>query len=34
VESFGKSAPAGQVYAALGLTPQKIADAAKKLIKG
>ena len=33
VESFGKSAPAGQVYAALGITPEKIAAAAKKLVK-
>ncbi|OGR67246.1 MAG: transketolase [Elusimicrobia bacterium GWC2_61_19] len=33
VETFGKSAPAGQVYAALGLTAEKIAAAAKKLVK-
>ena len=33
VETFGKSAPAGQVYAALGITPEKIAAAAKKLVK-
>ncbi|MEK7720961.1 MAG: transketolase C-terminal domain-containing protein, partial [Elusimicrobiota bacterium] len=33
VESFGKSAPAGQVYMALGLTAEKIAATAKKLVK-
>jgi len=33
VESFGKSAPAGQVYAALGLTAEKIAAKAKKMVK-
>ena len=33
VETFGKSAPAGQAYAALGITPEKIAAAAKKLVK-
>ncbi|HAT71889.1 MAG TPA: transketolase [Elusimicrobia bacterium] len=33
VETFGKSAPAGQVYAALGVTPEKIAAAARKLAK-
>jgi transketolase len=33
VETFGKSAPAGQVYAALGLTAEKIAAAAKRLVK-
>jgi transketolase len=33
VETFGKSAPAGQAYAALGVTPEKIAAAAKKLVK-
>ena len=34
VESFGRSAPAGQVYAALGVTAEKVAEAAKKLAKG
>jgi len=33
VETFGKSAPAAQAYAAFGLTPEKIAAAAKKLAK-
>ncbi|MDO8804468.1 MAG: transketolase [Elusimicrobiota bacterium] len=33
VESFGKSAPAGQVYAALGLTAETIAARAKKMVK-
>jgi len=33
VETFGKSAPAGQIYAALDLTAEKIAAAAKKLVK-
>ena len=33
VETFGKSAPAGQVYAALGLTAEKIAEAARKLAR-
>ncbi len=33
VETFGKSAPAAQAYAALGLTAEKIAAAARKLVK-
>ncbi len=33
VETFGTSAPAGQAYAALGLTAEKIAAAARKLVK-
>ncbi|OGS11137.1 MAG: transketolase [Elusimicrobia bacterium RIFOXYA2_FULL_58_8] len=33
VETFGKSAPAGQIYSALGLTAGEIAAAAKKLVK-
>ena len=33
VETFGKSAPAGQVYAALGLTAARIAETAKKMLK-
>ncbi|MCM2266157.1 MAG: transketolase [Elusimicrobiales bacterium] len=33
VETFGKSAPAGHAYAALGITPEKIAAAARKLVK-
>ncbi len=33
VDSFGKSAPAGQVYAALGLTAEAIAAKAKKMVK-
>ena len=34
IDTFGKSAPAGQVYAALGLTAEKVAEAAVRLIKG
>ncbi|HNW43582.1 MAG TPA: transketolase [Elusimicrobiales bacterium] len=33
LETFGKSAPAGQIYAAVGLTAEKIAAAARKLVK-
>ncbi len=33
IDTFGKSAPAGQVYAALGLTAEKVAEAAKKMVK-
>ena len=33
VETFGKSAPAAQAYAALGVTAEKIAAAARKLVK-
>ncbi len=33
VETFGRSAPAGQAYAALGLTAEKIAAAVRKLVK-
>ncbi len=33
IDIFGKSAPAGQVYAALGLTAEKVAEAAKKMVK-
>jgi len=33
IDGFGKSAPAEQVYAALGLTAEKIAAAARKLVK-
>jgi transketolase len=33
VETFGKSAPAGDAYKALGLTAETIAAAAKKLVK-
>ena len=33
VETFGRSAPAEQAYAALGLTAEKIAAAARKLVK-
>ncbi|HBE88057.1 MAG TPA: transketolase [Elusimicrobia bacterium] len=34
VETFGKSAPAGQIYAAMGLTAQRIAEEAAALAKG
>jgi transketolase len=33
IESFGKSAPAGDAYKALGLTAERIAATAKKLVK-
>ncbi|MDD2804861.1 MAG: transketolase [Elusimicrobiales bacterium] len=33
VDTFGKSAPAGQVYTALGITAARIAETAKKMIK-
>jgi len=34
INTFGKSAPAAQVYANLGLTAEKVAEAAKKMVKG
>ncbi|OIO04791.1 MAG: transketolase [Elusimicrobia bacterium CG_4_10_14_0_2_um_filter_56_8] len=33
IDTFGRSAPAGQVYAALGLTAEKVAEAARKMVK-
>lgn len=33
VETFGKSAPAGKAYEAFGLTPGKVAEAARNMVK-
>jgi transketolase len=33
IETFGKSAPAGEAYKALGLTAETIAAKAKKMVK-
>lgn len=33
IDTFGKSAPAEQIYEALGLTAQKIAETARKMVK-
>ena len=33
IDTFGKSAPASKAYAALGLTAEKVAEAARKMVK-